>query len=541
MVNKIAAASAMLFAGNALALDPIVVKGTKFYVKDGPQFFMKGIAYQEDPSGAGGENADGKYIDPLADEKKCKRDVPILEKAGTNTIRVYAIDPTKDHDACMKLLNDAGIYVVADLGEPSLSINRDDPHWDVDLYERYTAVIDELAKYDNTIGFFAGNEVSNNASNTDASAFVKAAVRDSKAYIKQKDYRWMGVGYAANDDPDIRAPSAHYFNCGPEEDAIDFWGYNIYSWCEDSSFTLSGYDKQVEFFSNYSVPVFLAEYGCNKPGGAEKREFEDVDALYSDKMDEVFSGGIVYMYHQEENDYGLVNITSDGKAIELDNYSVLSSRVNAATATSTSASDYEPTNSPARCPDLSDDWEVSGNGLPPTPDSELCDCMYNSLSCVPASSLDAEDYGEIFGFICGNDEESCAGIRTNASIGVFGPYSMCNATVKLAHVMNAHYEAQGSAASACDHDGNAQVRNAPGAASSCDSKLEAASSSAAYAATATQGEASSSTGGSGGSDDDDDSFGVANRRLDAIFSIGDYAVGLYVVVAAGVGGAMLVL
>ncbi|KAG7101351.1 1 like protein [Verticillium longisporum] len=321
-----AAVSALLLASKVAALDPIVTKGSKFFYENGTQFFIKGIAYQEDPSGLGGENEDGKYIDPLADDAKCKRDVPILSAAGTNTIRVYAIDPKKDHSKCMTLLQDAGIYVVADLGEPNTSINRDDPHWDVAVWDRYTAVIDELAQYDNTIGFFAGNEVSNNGSNTDASAFVKAAVRDTKAYIKSKNYRWMGVGYAANDDPDIRGPSAHYFNCGPEDEAIDFWGYNIYSWCGESSMQKSGYDKQVEFFSNYSVPVFLAEYGCNVPDGAEGRLFQDTTALYSDDMSGVFSGGIVYMYHQEDNDYGLVKFKGNSKAEVMKNYKVLSSR-----------------------------------------------------------------------------------------------------------------------------------------------------------------------------------------------------------------------
>ncbi|KAI5277806.1 1,3-beta-glucanosyltransferase gas1, partial [Ascosphaera aggregata] len=174
--------------------------------------------------------ADVKYDDPLADTSSCKRDIAYLRQLHTNTIRVYAIDPSKDHDVCMNALADAGIYVVADLSEPSTSINRDSPLWDVALYERYTSVIDALAKYDNTLGFFAGNEVTNNISNTDASAFVKAAVRDSKAYIKSKGYREMGVGYATNDDADIRMNLAHYFNCGDNtKDNIDFWGYNVYS------------------------------------------------------------------------------------------------------------------------------------------------------------------------------------------------------------------------------------------------------------------------------------------------------------------------
>ena len=174
--------------------------------------------------------------------------MPLLAQLNTNIIRTYAIDPTADHSACMKLLNDAGIYVISDLGQPNLSINRDSPQWTVDLFTRYQQVVDALAKYPNVVGFFAGNEVSNSHNNTAASAYVKAAVRDTKQYIKNKKYRWMGVGYAANDDLAIRDDIASYFNCGPTDESIDYFGYNIYSWCGDSDFQKSGYDRLIDFF-----------------------------------------------------------------------------------------------------------------------------------------------------------------------------------------------------------------------------------------------------------------------------------------------------
>ena len=205
----------------------------------------------------------------------------------------------------MQLLQDAGIYVVADLGEPETSINRDTPEWNTKLYGRYTSVIDSLAKYTNVLGFFAGNEVSNSPNNTMASAFVKAAVRDSKAYIVQKKYREIGVGYATNDD-DTRTSLANYFNCGPKEDAIDFWGYNVYSWCGKSSYHQSHYDTRTEEFSSYSVPAFFAEYGCI----TETRYFTEVGALFGKEMTPVWSGGIVYMYFQEANDYGTLEMGS---------------------------------------------------------------------------------------------------------------------------------------------------------------------------------------------------------------------------------------
>ena len=248
------------------------------------------------------ETADGNsYTDPLADATACARDVPIMKELRTNVIRTYAINASADHSACMKLLSEAGIYLISDLSDPSQSIDRSDPTWETSLYTRYTSVIDELSQYNNTIGFFAGNEVSNTVATSDASAFVKAAVRDMKKYIKQKGYRSMGVGYATADVSTIRENMAAYFDCESSDESIDFWGYNIYSWCGNSSYTDSGYNTRTEEFRNYSVPVFFAEYGCND---VTPRQFTEVTALYGDTMAQVWSGGIVYMYFQETNNYG---------------------------------------------------------------------------------------------------------------------------------------------------------------------------------------------------------------------------------------------
>ncbi|KAI1110585.1 family 72 glycoside hydrolase [Nemania sp. NC0429] len=535
-------ASSLLLAAADAALEPIVMKGSKFFTKSGDQFYLKGIAYQQEAgTGPGGDTSgSNKYIDPLANEKVCKRDVPILEKLGVNAIRTYAIDPDSDHSACMKLLEDAGIYVIADLGEPALSINRDDPTWNVELFDRYKAVIDNLGQYGNVIGFFSGNEVTNNATNTGASAYVKAATRDTKKYIADKmskGGRWMGVGYAANDDAEIRVHMAQYFNCGDTDEAIDFWGYNIYSWCGKSSFERSGYDVQVEFFSNYSVPVFFAEYGCNTVGGAEGRLWDDTTALYSDKMTGVFSGGIAYMFHEEENDYGVVKVTGD-TAKTMKNYDVLRSKLAAVEPSSTAMSAYKPTNSPAACPGISENWKVA-KALPPTPDSDLCDCMFRSLSCAPSSSLQEKDFGDIFSYICSNDENACAGIKHDTEAGVYGPYSMCNPKEQLGHVLDAYYNNQNQGSFACDFDGSASVQSSPKVESSCKASLDRASSAVAVAATATANSGTGSSSGSGS--ESSDNAAPASMPSGPVVTLGNMVVGLYVLVAMGAGAAMVAL
>lgn len=262
--------------------------------------FIRGVAYQQDYNANASAASNADYTDPLADVDACNRDIPYLVKLRTNVIRTYAVDPTKDHSGCMNAFAAAGIYIISDLSTPSQSINRNTPSWTTDLYQRYTDLIADLSQYNNVIGFFAGNEVSNSINTTAASAFVKAAVRDSKYYIAQKVSRPMYVGYATYDG-DIRSQLAEYFNCGPTTDSIDFWGYNVYSWCGDSSYTASGYDERTAFFRDYSVPTFFAEYGCINPS---PRQFTEVQALYGSQMTGVWSGGIVYMYFQEKNNYG---------------------------------------------------------------------------------------------------------------------------------------------------------------------------------------------------------------------------------------------
>lgn len=531
--------SLLALAGAAAAADlpSIVNKGSRLFYPNGTQFFMKGVAYQQDvaPAGASGSST---VSDPLADPTACQRDIPLLAELGTNVIRTYSINPNADHSQCMQLLQENGIYVISDLGNPTVSINRADPQWNTQLFAHYQSVVDELSQYSNVIGFFAGNEVSNNATNTGASAYVKAAVRDTKAYIQQKGYRWMGVGYAANDDVDIRRQIADYFNCGNQSSAIDFWGYNIYSWCGNSNFATSGYNDDLEFFSNYSAPVFFAEYGCNTvPGGAAGRKFTETAALYAPNMTKVFTGGIVFMYFEETNDFGLVDISSSGQATKLADFSALQQEVAAAHPVGEEdMSSYSPTNQPADCPAVDSTWQAS-NTLPPMPDLGLCNCMSSAAKCVRKPSLQATDFGDIFNFICSAVPSACAGIAGNSTTGVYGAYSMCEPGAQLDYVLNEYYISQKSASTACDFKGQAMVQ-AGSVASNCSSALASASSQNAQVATQTSASPASSSTSAG---DDGDNFGVPGASITRVFAFGDAAVGLYVIVAGIVGAGMVML
>ncbi|KIV96892.1 hypothetical protein PV10_00706 [Exophiala mesophila] len=542
--TMVAGAALLLQSASAADLPAIVIKGSKFfYENNGTQFYMKGIAYQEEYSAnstASSTNSTDNYVDPLADAAKCQRDIPYLTALGTNLIRVYAIDPTANHDQCMQMLNDAGIYVIADLSSPGNSIIRSDPAWNDDLYARYTAVIDALAGYSNVMGFFAGNEVSNNNTNTDASAFVKAAVRDMKAYIKAQNYRAIGVGYATNDDAEIREDLANYFDCGNRDDAIDFWGYNIYSWCGNSSFTESGYDQRTEEFKNYNVPVFFAEYGCNE---VQPRRFTEVEALYGPDMNEVWSGGIVYMYFQEANDYGLVTV--EGNSVStLADFNFLATQIANANPTGVNSASYNPTNTAAAsCPAVNAAWRATEE-LPPTPNQKLCECMYAALTCVP-NNVDSEDIGDLFGVVCGLSDGVCDGITANATSGEYGAYGMCNPQQQLGWALNTYYErarAAGNGASACDFSGSATIQSPVTPTGTCNDLIQQAGSDGTGTVTSAPSGTGRASGGSGsGSGGSSSTSNAGVPTFSGPSHIGPIQIGIYVAVAVVSGAGMILL
>ena len=210
-------------------------------------------------------------------------------------------------------------------------------------------------------------------------------------------------------------------------------------------------------------------------------------------------------------------------------YDTLKTRIASVSPSSTSMAAYSPTNTPAACPELSRDWRVKGDVLPPTPDSNLCECMFNSLSCTPVSNLKPSEYGDIFNYICDQTPQACAGINGNTTSGVYGAYSMCSNTQKLGYVLDQYYNIQNRAETACDFKGAAAVKSSK-VNSSCSAGLASASSANAVAATA--------TGASGASESKNAGTPIQMKNL---LTLGDMAVGLYVVVAMGVGAGMVLL
>lgn len=433
-------------------LPSIEIIGNKFFNSvTGEQFFMKGIAYQPQRSLDELANSntvfETKYIDPLADPNICLRDISYLTELDVNTIRVYSIDPTQNHDICMDALNEANIYVILDLAEPDISIVRNNPTWDITIWKRYKDVVDSMHKYSNVLGFFAGNEVTNDRTNINASPFVKAAIRDTKNYIKECNYRNIPVGYSTNDDIDTRDNLANYFICG---DVIaDFYGVNMYEWCGYSSYGTSGYKERTKFFEKYPVPVFFSEFGCNI---VRPRPFTEVGALFGKQMSNVWSGGLAYMYFEEENNYGVVSISQkNNTVIKLPDFEYLKNEYAKVTPLGTEKSKYQRERlvqekvEKYRCPDKGNKWHVIDT-LPPTPDEEVCSCL-NSLPCQLIPLENDSKYIEYFEYLC--SQVDCSDIQSVGIEDKFGNYSYCSKEEKISLLLSKLYFKNDRKSSTC--------------------------------------------------------------------------------------------
>jgi hypothetical protein len=183
-----------------------------------------------------------------------------------------------------------------------------------------------------------------------------------KQYINAQASRPIPVGYSSADIADNIESQALYFACGEDEWArSDFFAFNDYSWCEPSSFTQSGWDAKVETYSDYSLPIFLSEFGCIKG----TRTWGEIKALYSQQMTKAYSGGLVYEYTLEANGYGLVEQSGNGITPNADFRRLKTAYKN--TPNPSGNGGARKSRNVPQCPPRTQRWNVNTERLPEIP------------------------------------------------------------------------------------------------------------------------------------------------------------------------------
>ena len=298
----------------------------------------------------------GTPDDPLINGQQCKLDAAMMKTIGTNSIRVYHVDPTVDHTECMSAFEQNDIYVWLDLSTFTNDIVQSDPNWSESQFYDYTNVMDAFQSYDNLAGFWIGNEIITDMTGSPAAPFIKAAVADMKSYQNARNYRTIPIGYSAADIAELRPSLQNYLACGSESSqAIDFFGLNSYEWCAATmDFQTSGYVNLQNMAANYSIPIFFSETGCNV---SPPRTFDDQAAIFGPDMIDTWSGSIVYEWCQEANNYGLVSYANgqiyNGQPQPMTpDFNNLQTQWSKLQPTGIASASYKPSLSPPRLPIL---------------------------------------------------------------------------------------------------------------------------------------------------------------------------------------------
>lgn len=298
------------------------------------------------------------------------------------------------------------------------SIDRSNPSstYNTDYLTHIFTVVEAFKSYPNTLGFFAGNEIINDLSTAqNPPPYIRAVQRDLKNYIAAHAPRTIPVGYSAAQVQEVLQDTWAYLQCnnsdsGEDMSRSDFFGLNSYSWCgAQSSFTISGYNVLVEWFSNTTIPVFFSEYGCNKP---TPRYFDEVPVLYGPQMT-VLSGGLVYEWTQETSNFGLLNVNANGSANLLPDFDTLQSQYNKLNITLITTQNDTATNlQPPRCSKslISSDGFSNDFDIPSPPQGAaalisagVSNAPTGSIVAVTRTSVDTPVYatngGEIQGLV----------------------------------------------------------------------------------------------------------------------------------------------
>ena len=158
--------------------------------------------------------------DILSDPTVCQRDVSSFQDLGVNTVVVRDLDSKQDHGPCLQVLEDNGIYVIVSLPTVAYQVTSVTSAWTLEMFQDFTDIVDELSSHLNVLAYYAATE------SIDTPVFgggqyrglqgpyTKAIIRDIRAYMQQRNYRSVPMGYSNADNVDVQLSATEYLTCG---------------------------------------------------------------------------------------------------------------------------------------------------------------------------------------------------------------------------------------------------------------------------------------------------------------------------------------
>lgn len=129
----------------------------------------------------------------------------------------------------MKLLEEAGIYVITGIASRFHVIKRLDPYgsYHRDAVEDFFETVSMMSNYTNTLGLFIASNLVNDRNTEKAAPVAKAVVRDLKRYTKHQfeahHRRILPIGYDAATTDNRDKTLLDYLSLGDPTSSIDFW------------------------------------------------------------------------------------------------------------------------------------------------------------------------------------------------------------------------------------------------------------------------------------------------------------------------------